>query len=169
MVLVAPKAGAGAVGVHEAGNQHGEEEDAEDGFDDRERASVRGNRRDAGSAERRQRAEAVVDEIEAIGNRVEVGVGIEVKRGGAKDSGEVEETRKAESDEEIDAQRAEDGLGIGMIAGEDAFEDNTYNENVEAEAEDDVAHREDAGIGGLEQPDVLGHRGGAKKDRENQE
>ena len=100
---------------------------------------------------------------------MEVGVGIEVERGGAKDGDEMEEAGEAESDEEIDTERAEDGLGIGVIAGEDALEDDADDEDVEAKAEDDVGHCEEARIGVFEQPNVLGHRRRAKKDAEDQE
>ena len=53
VLVVAPKAGARAVCVHQAGNEDSEEEDTQDGFDDRERAGVRGDRRDSRSAQRR--------------------------------------------------------------------------------------------------------------------
>jgi hypothetical protein len=129
---------------------------------------VRGDGRDAGSAERSESAEAVVDEIETIGNGVEVGVGIEVEGGGADDGDEMEEAGEAESDEEIDTESAEDGFGIGMIAREDALEDHAHNENVEAKAKSDVGDRENAGIG-LEDPDVLRHRWNAEKNCKYQE
>ena len=50
VLVVAPEAGAGAVGVHQAGNQDSEEEDTQDGFHDRERAGVWGDWRDSRSA-----------------------------------------------------------------------------------------------------------------------
>jgi len=129
---------------------------------------VCGHRRDAGGAERRQRSEAVVDEIEAIGNRVEVGVGIEVERAGTDDGDEMEEAGEAESDEQIDTKRAKDRFGIGMIAREDALQDDAHNEKIEAEAQHDVADREKAWIR-LEDPNVLRHRWRAEKDCEDQE
>ena len=164
-----PEAGAGPVSVHETRNQDGEEEHPEDGFDDGKRPGVSGNGSNAGSAQRRESSEAVINKIEPVGHGMEVGVRIEVKSVGANDGNKVEETREAESDEEIDAQRAEDRFGIGMIAGEDALENNAYNEDVEAEAENDVGHREDARVGGLEQPDVLRHGWRAEKNRRDQE
>src|SRR5579871_9328 len=113
-----PEAGARAVCIHEAGNQDGEKEDAEDGFDDREGAGVGGNWSDTGSAERGDCAEAVVDEVEALGNGVKVGVRVEEKGAGAKDGDKMEKAGEAESDEEIDAESTEDGFGIGVIARE---------------------------------------------------
>jgi hypothetical protein len=169
VVFVAPKAGTRAVGVHQAGNQDSEEEHSEDRFDDRQGAGVRGDRRDAWRAQRRQRAETVVDEIEAIGNLVKVSVGIEVERAGMNDRDEMVDAGETESDEEVDTESAEDGFRIGMISREDPFENDTHNKDVETETEDDARHSESAGVGEFEQPNVLGHRGSAKKDTEDQE
>src|SRR5579863_8387843 len=164
-----PEAGAGTVGVHEAGNQDGEEEDAEDGFDDRQRAGVGGDGSDAGSTKRGDCAEAVVDEVEAVGDGVEVGVWVEVKGTGVDNGNEMEKAGEAESDEEVNAERSEDGFRIGVIARENPLQHHAHDEYIETKAEGDVAHREDAGIGGFEKPDALGHRGRAEQYGEDQE
>src|SRR6202000_1200410 len=133
-----------------------EEKNTENGFDNGERSGMRRNRRDARSTKRSDRAKAVVDEVQAVGNGVEVGVGIEVKGAGMNHRDEVKEARKPESDEQVDTQGTEDRFGIRVIAREDALEDDDNDEDIEAKTENDVAHREHARIGRFQQPNEIG-------------
>lgn len=157
-----PEAWAGAVGVHQTGDEDGEEEDSENGFDDRERAGVRGNGRYARSAEGRQRAEAVIDKVEAVGDGVEVGVRIEIKGAGVDHGDEMKNARESESDEQIDRERAKNGFGIGVIARKDAAQNHANYKYIEAKAEDNACDGKCAGIG-FEQPDVLCNCGNSEQ------
>ena len=95
---------------------------------------------DAGGAERGHGAETVVDEIEAGGNGMKVGVRIEIKSGWPRRSYDFLEAGKTESYQQIDAERSEDGFGIGPIPGEDVAENDHDNEQVKNQADDHVKY-----------------------------
>ena len=87
-----------------------------------------------GSAQRSHGAVAVIDEIEAIRNRVQVGERVEIESVGLKDVDRAEDAGKAKSDQEVDTERSENRFGTGLFLGEDAAEDDHDDENVESEA-----------------------------------
>lgn len=102
---------------------------------------------DAGCAERGHGGETVVDEIEAHGDGVKVGVGIEIEGVRLRGGHHFVEAGKTKSHPEVDAEGSEDGLGIGLIPGEHVAENDHDNEQVKNEAEDDVEDGEGAQVG----------------------
>ena len=71
--------GRGAVGSYQACDQDGKVQDADDGFEDRKRTGLGGDGGNPSGTERSHGAETVINEIEAVGNAVEVRAGIQKK------------------------------------------------------------------------------------------
>ena len=72
---------------------------------------------------------------------MQVDGGIEIEGVRLEDGEDGVEAGEGESDEEIDADGAEDGLGLGLFAHKDAAKDDDDGEDVKGEAENDVDDR----------------------------
>ncbi len=134
----------GAVGVDEARDEDGQVEDAKDGLEQRGGTDAGGDGGDAGRTQFGEGAEAEVDEVEAVGMSVEVERRCEVE--GLRDAvghGRVD-AGEDETDEEVDAERAEDGLGGGLGGVEDVAGDDADDEQIEGDGEDAVDERQDS-------------------------
>ncbi len=126
-----------AVGAHQPCNHHRDIQDRQDGFDHGDRADLRRRCHNAGCAGRGHAAKAEEDEIETSRNRMQIDRGIEIEGMRQEDGEDGVEPREGKSDEEIDADRAEDGLRLRLFAHKDAAKDNHDGEDVKGKAEND--------------------------------
>ena len=128
-------------------------------------------RRDGGNArgaERGHGAETVVYEIEAGGNGVKVGVWVKIKGVWPRGGYHFVEAGKTESHQQINAERSEDGFGIGAIPCEDVAENDHDNEQVKNQADDHVEYGKRAQLR-LSKEDAVEQRGNGKKDGKNEQ
>lgn len=129
---------------------------------------MRRDGRDAGGTERGHGAETVVDEIEAGGNGMKVGVRIEIKCGWPRCSYQFVEAGKTESHQQIDAEGSKDGFGIGTVSGEDVAENDHDNEQVKNQADDYVEYGKRAQLG-LSKENAMEERGNGKEDGKDEQ
>lgn len=155
-----------AVAAHDAGDEDGEVEDAEDGFEEGYGACLARDGGNAGCAEFGDSAEAEVDEIEAVGDLVEVGDGIEEEGIGLQADDETVDTGKDEAQKKVDRERAEDGFGGWFLLGVDAPEEDGEDDGVEDEAEEAVDESDGAG---RQEKDALQERGNGEAEEQDNE
>jgi hypothetical protein len=95
-------------------------------------------------------------------------VWVEIKSVGLRGAYHFVETGKTESHQQIDAQRAEDGFGIGLIPGEDVAENDHNNEQVKNQAEGHVEYRKRTQLG-LGKKDAVEQGGNCQDDGKNKQ
>src|SRR5580704_6671934 len=130
--------GVSVVGAHQSGDQNGEVENAQDGFEDGNGACLPRDWCDARGAEGGYGAETVINEIEVVGSDMKVGVRIEIEgvrlEGGYHSVG----AGKTKSHQEVDAKGPENGLGVRAFVGEDTVEKYHDDDEVKEKAQGDV-------------------------------
>lgn len=135
-----------AVCSHQPGDENGKVQDAEDSFDDSNASGFSGDGSDAGGAERANRSEAVVDEVEAVGDGVQIGGRVEMECVRVEAGDESVDAGKSEANQKVDAERSENRFGIRLLVREDAAEDDNDDENVESQTQHDADDGQGAGV-----------------------
>ncbi len=134
------------VAADDAGDEDGEVEDAKYGFKEGYRAYLARDGGDSGSAKFRDGAEAEVDEVEAVGDVVEIGYRVQVEGVWLDADDRAVDAGEGEAEEDVDGKGAEDGFGGCMPFGVDVAKDDGKNDEVEGDAEQAAGDDGEAGV-----------------------
>src|SRR5580658_9965249 len=163
-----PGSGWAPIRIHQPRDQYSEIKHAENGFHHRERSD---RCRDGGDACRTKGChgrEAVINEVELVGDRVEVGQRVEIERFWLNGSRQSIDAGKSKPYQQVNTKRPENCFRIRLVLGKDAAEDNHHNKYIKHKAEDDVENGKKPWVR-LTKSHVLQYSGDGQQERNEQE